>query len=212
MRKKRMAPRFRAQHNRLAGGAPSSYSLRGALGSGYMYQFAARASPLILLLVDVWSLLAVSRANQVMATEVVAGALEVCDCQKTEGSVGQRPGSRASTQARGFNSAYDNVVGAHLLGIVENGPGDQVSMLRLTLGGTVEWAKCIWPLRPTVSCGQPKVDVLWSKLRSVDRGRRVCARGWRPNGTRYPKTGRKAVAQGVIAGSKVARSVYRWAP
>ena len=70
-----------------------------------------------------------------MLTEVVADALVVCGCQMIRGSVGHQSESRSSAQAWEFNLLYDNVVGAFLLGIVPNGPGGKVAMLRFTLGG-----------------------------------------------------------------------------
>ena len=97
---------------RFANGAPSSYSLRGSLGSGFVYQFAARASPLVLLLAAVWFLLTASLADRVMVTEVLANALEVCDCQMIQGCAGQQSESQTSKQAWEFNSNHDNVVGA----------------------------------------------------------------------------------------------------
>ena len=101
-----------------------------------MYQFAAGAFALILFPADVWSYPTTSRASKVMATEVVAISLRVCDCQMVRGSVEQQSGPRASTLAWEFNSACDCIVGAHMFGIAEDGPGDQVSMLRFTTGGT----------------------------------------------------------------------------
>ena len=48
------------------------------MDAGYVFQFAARASSLVLFLVVVWLLPTACHANKVMVTEVVADALEVC--------------------------------------------------------------------------------------------------------------------------------------
>ena len=75
-----------------------------------------------------------------MSTEVVANALEVCDCQMVQDSVGHPQfESHTSAQAWEFNSAYDDVVGAFLFGLIANGPGAKASMLRFTLGGTAPY-------------------------------------------------------------------------
>ena len=71
-----------------------------------------------------------------MWTEVVVNTLEACDRQMIQGSAEQQSGSYAPTKGWECNSVYDNVAGAHRPGIVQNGPGGQVPMLRFTTGGT----------------------------------------------------------------------------
>ena len=72
-----------------------------------------------------------------MLTEVVAQALEVCDCQMIQWSVGPQPSeSHSSAQARRFNAVYDNAVGTQVFGQVVDAPRAKVSMLRVTLAGT----------------------------------------------------------------------------
>ena len=134
--KKCMARQLWVQHYRLADAAPSAFSPQGSLNAGCVFRFAARASALVLSLVDVRSLPTTNRANEAMATEVVANALRGRDCQIVQGSVEQQNGPRTSTQALELNSAYDCIAGAYMIGIVETGPGDQMSMLRFTISST----------------------------------------------------------------------------
>ena len=119
------------QSYRFAEGAPSSLSLWGSFGAGNVYQFAVRASSLVLLLVAVWLSPTANRANKVMLTEVAANASGACDCQMIQGSVGtQYCETHTSAQAWEFNSAYDNVAGAFPIGLIANGPGAKAPMLR----------------------------------------------------------------------------------
>ena len=70
------------------------------MGDGYAYQFAARASSLVFLLVSIRLWPMASRANEVMLMEVLAQVLEVYDCQMIQGSAGPQPSeSHSSSQA-----------------------------------------------------------------------------------------------------------------
>ena len=71
-----------------------------------------------------------------MVAEVVANTSEARDCEMIQGSADKQSVSDRSTLAGEFNSVYDNVVGARMFGIVENGPGEEVTTLRLMRGGT----------------------------------------------------------------------------
>ena len=67
------------QTYRLAERAPAPQSLRGALDNeGFVYQFAARASALVFVLVSVTPPPSVSCLNRVMFIGVSTRALEVC--------------------------------------------------------------------------------------------------------------------------------------
>ena len=109
------------------------------MGDGFVYQFAARASSPLSRLAFIRLLPTAGRAGKVMATEVVAQALEVRDRQMAEGSAESQPSdSHSLPQVWGFNPAYDNTVGTLVFGSVADAPGE-VLMLRATLACAAPW-------------------------------------------------------------------------
>ena len=168
-----MAPQPRVQSYRFAEGAPSPFPLRGPLPNRYVHQFAARALSLVFWLAALWFSSSVSRANKVMLTDVVAQALELCECQMIQGSVGPEPSaSQSSPKVWGVNTVYDNVVGTLVVGLVVDAPGEKVSMLRVTLGGTAPGASEVHLAVPSDCCPRATRDgCLIAQAAVSERGR-----------------------------------------
>ena len=73
----RLPPCLRVAPYRMAGGMPLSDALRRSLGGqGSVYQYAARFSSPVFLLVSVWLAPTASFCNRIMIAEVIARAME----------------------------------------------------------------------------------------------------------------------------------------
>ena len=118
------------QLRRLAVRAPSSRLLRGSSDNvGFAYQFAARASALVMLLASVLPTPTVRYRKRVVATEVITRALEVCNQKMVCGSV-DKPQVELTGAPR---SRTPSRAWLHLVRSLMN-PG------RVTLGSSRIWA------------------------------------------------------------------------
>ena len=117
---------------------PLSGARRGSLGGqGYVYEYSARFTSLVFLLVSGWLAPTASYRNRIMITEVITRATGACRRQMCAGPY---EGGEVEKYENGgapwaYNSALDNFVGTALFGIAVNEKRDNAGMLQARVAG-----------------------------------------------------------------------------
>ena len=134
--------------------------LSGALyaGYGYVYQYVARAQALCQLLVQVWSLLTLSRRNRGVLTEMAASASSGCSPGMVAGSRPLTTYEEPSDDPWRYNTDLDNVAGLVVFGIVVNLDGGPAPRLCVRLGGCVPGRGESFLLSPSDACPWCRCD------------------------------------------------------
>ena len=112
---------------------------------GFVYQYSARASALVVLLRSVWLTPTASYSNQVMMTEVVTRAIEAREHTLATGSAEKWSSEQTESVGRpwSFNASLGKAVGAFSFGIAPIMPVSREMMLQLrSAGAAPEVGEC----------------------------------------------------------------------
>ena len=199
---KLVARHLAVQPYRMFGSCPDVLDLCGSLySSGFALQYAARAGASLQLLAAVWLSQAASQANEAMFAEVASSAISVRQEQMIQGYAVSPSNEIAQSFApRGYNTAFDHVVGTLAHALIATDQEEKASKLRLCISVPAQGAGGSRFAFPSDCFGRPFRKNASDACDPVDaKGReRVCAElasEWEHLGMVWPNGNNSEVAR-----------------